>query len=149
MEAETKFALRQLITDVAETWLNTPFVDGQGLKGAGVDCAYFPCRVYAEVGIIKPFNPPYYSPQLMLHSDNDHTYVETIKKWGGREIPESEVGRGDMVLYFVERTYAHGGIIIKWPDLIIHPIRNRGVIYSHGTNEGFFQRRKRRFFTVF
>jgi cell wall-associated NlpC family hydrolase len=141
--------MRQRVIEIAKTWLNTPFVDQNGVKAAGVDCAYFPCRVFAEAGLIEPFNPPYYSPQLMLHSDNDRTYVDTIEKCGGREITEDQAQIADLVLYYVDRAYAHGGIIVNWPDLIIHPIRNGGVILSHGTREGFFQRRKRRFFTVF
>jgi cell wall-associated NlpC family hydrolase len=145
----TEREIRDRIVEVAMTWLNTPFVDQQGVKGVGVDCAYFPIRVCAEVGLIENFNPDYYSPQLMLHSDNDRTYIETVEKCGGHQIEESAVKPGDLVLYFVSRTYAHGGIVISWPDVVIHPLKNRGVVLSHGTNEGFFQRRKRLFFSVF
>ena len=139
---------RDRIVEIAKTWLNTPFVDCQGLKGHGVDCAFFLARVYAEAKIIPAYDPPFYSPQLYLHHLGDQTYLAELLKFA-REISEEEVKPGDAVLYRVAKSFTHGGIVVQWPELIIHPIRQRGVIYSHGTEEGFLKRRQHRFFSIF
>ena len=143
---------RSKIVEVAKTWLGTPFHDCAGVKSCGVDCAYLPVRVVNEAKILDHVlpDPPVYSPQIMLHCQPDQReiYIETIKNHT-REIKESEARQGDFVVYKVGRIFSHGGIIVSWPNYIIHPIRGRGVIGSHGTEEGFLRRRARRFFSLF
>jgi cell wall-associated NlpC family hydrolase len=142
---------RARIIAVAHTWFPTPFVDQQGLKGVGVDCAYLLARVAEESGIIDHVEIPYYSPQCYLHKKPDgtwdHTYEQIILQYA-HEITEDQVKPGDFVLYKQSHSYTHGGIIIQWPESIIHPIRPHGVIYSDA-REGFLRGRKHRFFSVF
>lgn len=139
--------LRARIVEVARTWLNTPFVDGQGLKHHGVDCAYFLVRVAEEAGLVGRIELPAYSPQIYLHKLGDDTYERIIRQYA-REITESQVQAGDIVLYKVAKSYTHGGIIASWPDTVIHPIRPHGVVCS-SANEGFVQGRAHRFFSAF
>lgn len=150
--------LRDKIVEESLTWVNTPFRDEQGVKGAGVDCAYLPLRVCQAVGLISPdYKPAHYSPQVMLNSplqtnkwalrhETTTEYLETIHKFCV-EISESEVQPGDFVLFKVGTSWAHGGIVIRYPDFILHPIRGRGVIGST-LGEGFLKRRQRRFFSI-
>jgi len=138
---------RARIVEVAKSWLNTPFHDCAGIKGVGVDCAYLPVCVLNESGLKLIPKPPEYATQMMLHSDEE-LYLQLILRYM-REITEAEVKPGDFVLYRVGRTFSHGAIVAEWPNFVIHPVRDRGVIGSHGTEEGFLRRRPRRYFSLF
>ena len=142
---------RTRIVATAKSWLKTPFVDGQGLKGCGVDCAFLLARTAEEAGIAEHIEIPYYSPQVYMHKKSDGTWDDTYLKFilqYAQEIEESEVQPGDFVLYRQYHSYTHGGVIESWPDSIIHPIRPHGVICS-SAKEGFLHGRKHKFFSVF
>jgi len=141
--------MRARIVEVAKSWQNTPFHDCAGLKGVGVDCAYLPIRVLNEVKFFERDipDPAPYSPQVMLHSEEE-LYLPVITKYT-REIEESQVKPADFVLYHVGKSWSHGAIVVEWPGYVIHPVRDRGVIGSHGTEEGLLRRRRRRYFTLF
>lgn len=151
---------RRAAVEEALSWIGTPYVDHAGIKYCGVDCAFFPLRVYQAAGKIqKDFNPPRYSPQQWLNSPRqvdkmklrfeDKTFLNIVLSFSKREISEEEVQPGDFVIYKVVSSWTHGGVIIKWPEYVLHPIIGRGVIGSHGTKEGFLLSRPHRFFTVF
>lgn len=143
----TEAAERQKIVDAAKSWLGTPFVDNQGLKGHGVDCAYLLARVMEEAGICSRIEIERYSPQIYLNKLGDDTYIRLLSKYA-REIWEAEVKPGDFVLYRQAQSFTHGGIIVSWPDAIIHPLRPHGVMYSAAW-EGFLKHRPHKFFSVF
>lgn len=134
------------VIDSANGWIRTPYHPGARLKGIGVDCAQILVAVYSEAGFIPAIETGHYSIQVHLHKE-DTQYVDTIKEWAV-EIEESEAAPGDLVLYKVARAYAHGAIIVEWPGVIVHAMQRAGVIYSHGTDEGFIRKRARRFFRV-
>ncbi len=73
-------------------------------------------------------------------------YVQTVEKYM-REIPESEVLPGDVVVYKIGLAFAHAGIVVKWPEHIIHALAREGVHAGHGKNFKF-GRLEKRFFTV-
>lgn len=143
----TEYEQRQKIVAVAKSWLGTPFVDNQGLKGCGVDCLYFLVRVYEEACNVGPIDIPYYSPQIYLNNLGDDSYLKGILDHA-REISEIEARPGDLVLFKIAQSFAHGGIIERWPDSIIHPLRPHGVMCSAAW-EGFVKHRQRRFFSLF
>src|SRR5208282_3159661 len=64
------------------------------------------------------------------------------------DVIEKEIEPGDFMIVKIAASWTHGGVVIHWPDYVLHPIRDRGVIGSHGTREGFWAKRPRRFFTV-
>ena len=140
---------RDAVVREALTWCGTKFHDCVGIKGVGVDCAYFIVRVFNAAKILSYTvpDPPRYSPQMMLHSSQE-LYVPTLLNHT-REITEQEVKPGDVVVYKVGRSFSHGGIVVEWPNYLIHPIRGRGVIGSHAAEEGFLWRRARRYFSLF
>lgn len=150
---------RELIVKEALTWCRTPYHDHSGIKGVGVDCAYLPLKVYQAVGKIPlDFVVPKYSPQQWLNSKSqkdkyhlkfeDKTFLDIVLRFAKREITEQEVRPGDFVIYKIAASWTHGGIVISWPDYVLHPVIGRGVIGSHGLKEGFLLRREHRFFTV-
>lgn len=152
--------IRTKIVEEALSWINTPYHDHAGIKKVGVDCAYFPLRVYQAVERIpKDFDVPYYSPQQWLNSPSqkdkyhlkfeDTTFLDIVLRFAKQEIGEEQVQPGDFVIWKVAASWTHGGIIIKWPEYVLHPIIGLGVIGSHANNEGFLIKRPRRFFSVF
>ncbi len=146
--------IRDQIIKEAKSWIGTDYVDHAGIKGAGVDCAFYPCRVYQSAGLIpKEFKPPKYSSQQWMNKPKlnhrhvvDTTYLDTLLQFAV-EITEAEVKPGDLVLYKVIHSWTHGAIVVDWPNYVLHPLVGRGVIGSHGTKEGFLLNRPRRFFT--
>lgn len=153
--------LRDKIVEEAKSWIGTPYHDHSGIKGAGVDCAFFPLRVYQAVGKVPTdFEVPYYSPQQWLNSPlqkdklhlkfEDRTFLDIVLRFAKQEIfQENQVQPGDFVIWRVAASWTHGGIVVSWPDYVLHPIKGRGVIGSHGTKEGFLVGRPHRFFSVF
>jgi cell wall-associated NlpC family hydrolase len=146
----TESELRQAIVGEARSWAGTPFVDRGTLKMVGVDCAGFPLMVYRKVGLLpKDFVLPAYSPQAgMDRHKEDTTYLDLVLKFAKREITEAEARPGYFVLWKVVNSWRHGGIIVSWPFFVLHPLVGRGVVGSHGTQEGFLKGRQRRFFTL-
>jgi hypothetical protein len=151
--------IREQILAEAATWTQTPYVDHAGIKNCGVDCAFFPVRLLQKVGIIPiTFEPPAYSPQAWLNSKSqtdkrhlkfeDTTLLDIVLRFADREITEAEVLPADFLLVKVAASWTHLGLIVSWPDYVLHPVKGRGVIGSHGTKEGFWASRPKRFFTV-
>jgi cell wall-associated NlpC family hydrolase len=151
--------LREQIVAESTSWIGTPYVDHQGLKHCGTDCAFFPLRICQAVGRAPlDFKVPYYSPQQWINGRSqidkmklrvvDTTMEDIVLRLAKREITEAEALPGDFVLYKVVASWTHLAVIIRWPDYVLHPIKHIGVCGSHGTNEGFWARTPRRFFSI-
>jgi cell wall-associated NlpC family hydrolase len=137
---------RQHVIDVARTWLGTPFHDNAGLKGVGVDCAHLIARVFVEAEVVTAFVIEGYSPQHMLHSDNE-LFLGYVERFA-HEIQEGDVQAGDIVLYQVGRAYAHGAIIVAWPSKIIHAFKTFRMVAETDGFEADLKGRKTRFFSI-
>ena len=153
-----KMTLREQIVQEALSWVGTPYCDHAALKGAGCDCAGFPCEVYRTCGFIpKDFVIPPYSPQQWLNSRSqtdklklkfeDRTFLNVVLKYSHHEVSEAEVQPGDLMMVLVAASWTHGGIIVDWPNMILHPVKGFGVIGSNAT-EGFWGKRPKRFFSM-
>ena len=136
---------RAAVVAEARSWVEarTPYVPHARLKGIGCDCATFILCVYQNIGLVSEVDPGYYSIQAHLHSD-DTQYVDTILRFAD-EITEQEVQPGDLALWRVARAFAHGGIVVAWPQAI-HSMNIHGVIYSDANVDSFLKGRLRRFF---
>jgi hypothetical protein len=140
-------AERQHVIEVARSWIMTPFHDCVAVKGAGVDCANLLAAVYAEAGVIKPVEIARYSPQWFLHR-SEELFIGYVLRAGGREIDERDVEMGDIAMFKLGRCFAHGAIIINWPDRIIHAHAiSRAVVYGSGW-QGDLAEVPRRFFSL-
>jgi cell wall-associated NlpC family hydrolase len=139
---------RAHLIEVAQRWRGTPYHDRSDKRGIGCDCAGLPKGACVEAGLIEDFKLPYWDPQQWLRRDYEDTQYLNVLLRFCFEIREQDVMPADFVLYRVANSYTHGGIIIKWPEYVLHSIKDRGVIGSHGTNEGFLRGRKRRFFRL-
>jgi hypothetical protein len=149
---------RENIVKVAESWYGTPYRDCSAFKGpkGGVDCGQLIKAVFIEAGH-RPADgipvPQTYSTSVWQHK-NDTTYIDTVEKYM-REISESEVKAGDVVLYKMGRAFAHAAIIKIWPEHIIHCLSQiaGGVVGGHGGNGQFSRNLKfsgmvKKFFTL-
>lgn len=136
---------RAAVITAARSWLRTPFHDCAAVKGIGVDCAHFLRGAYVEAGLVEPFPIAPYSPQFMLHQDEELflSYVERF----AHEIDEGQAGMGDIVLYRVGRLFAHGAIIVEWPGAVIHAFKSFGCVTETPAFEADLKGRKVRFFS--
>lgn len=120
---------RQRVLTEAEEWLRTPYHPMGRIKGVkgGTDCLMLLAEVYERAGIIEHVEVPYYRPDFMMHRDEER-YLEGVLE-RGREVPGPQPG--DVVLYKWGRVFAHGGIVIAWPQ-IIHAHFKYGVSLANG-----------------
>ena len=127
----------------ALSWQGTPYHHAARLKGVGVDCAMLPAAVYRTAGLIPDFTVAHYPPDWHLHRDVER-YLDIVTRYAA-EVP-APTGPGDFVLYRWGRCFAHGAIVIAWPE-IVHAVIQVGVIRDRG-DAGRLADRPRRFFTL-
>ena len=138
---------RARILDVAREWISTPFHDNASVKGVGVDCAHLLAAVAIESGVVEPFPIEHYSPQFMLH--RDEPLFESYVRRFAHEITECDAKPGDVVLYKIGRSYAHGAFVVEWPERVIHAFLTfRKVAETHGF-EADLRGRPVKFFSLF
>jgi cell wall-associated NlpC family hydrolase len=113
---------REAVVTEALTWIHTPYRGWSAVKGAGVDCGQLLYKVYNNCNLIPeiPDLPKDYPLFIGLHRASTE-YVDLVLKFF-REIPESEVLPGDLVVWRLtgSKSYCHGAIIKSWPDYFIH-----------------------------
>ena len=132
---------REHIITEAKEWIGTKYRGNTCIKGVGCDCGQFLFGVYAEAGFLPADTllPKNYS--LQIEHRNDTEYIDTVRRFA-RDIPESEVKPGDVVLYKFGKGFYHGCIVIEWPAFILHSLKREGVTGGHGMNHGFGKREK-------
>jgi cell wall-associated NlpC family hydrolase len=129
---------RARVCEIAMSYLGTPYHNHGRVKGAGVDCATLLINVYSEAGEIEDFDPGYYSPQFFMHR-GEPIYRDIVERFA-REV-EAPLP-GDVVMYWVGRQFAHGGIVLRWPR-IIHAYKPAGkVCLAEGNNAEFADLKK-------
>lgn len=137
---------RELVVAEAISWMCTPWHHRGRIKGVGVDCAMFIAEVFERTGIAPHVESMNYPPDWWMHRDEER-FLQTIYDHGGVEI-EGPPQMGDIVMYKFGRCYSHGGIVVKWPQKIVHAFyASRIVEYSHGMG-GVLADKKMKFFTV-
>lgn len=135
---------RDKIVAEAHTWVGTPYRGWSCMKGCGADCGQLLYGIYRNCGLLPELNlPKDYSIQVAQHRASTE-YVDLVAAHM-REITEAEVLPGDVVLYKLGLAYAHGGLIVSWPEYVIHAIAHSGVVAHHAAS---FKRAARRFFTL-
>lgn len=118
----TNAALRDRIAEVALSWIGTPYHHRARVKGAGVDCAQLLIGVYAEAGLIEPFDTGDYPMDWAAHRD-DERFLGFLQRYAA---PTERAQRGDVLVYRYFRCYSHGAIVID-DELMVHSFIGRGV----------------------
>jgi hypothetical protein len=142
--------LRQRLVEEAKSWIGTPFVHHQCVKGAGVDCCTILTAVYdSALGI--HIELPHYDVQWNLHTDSQPYLTEILRHcrevspWPGEDyVPEPystwKSARGfkverwdqkpplpaDLALWWFGRAWAHVTIVLEWPT-VLNPMMHARV----------------------
>lgn len=133
---------RNRVLAEASTWQGTPWHHQGGIKGVGVDCAFFLVRVFHAVGLIPDIDPRPYPPDWHFHQDGER-FLEWVKQFADEvETPEP----GDVAMFKFGRCYAHGSIVIEWPLLIHSQIGQ--CVREQTADGGYLAGRKVRFFRL-
>lgn len=135
---------RAHVVAIARGWVGTPFHDGGRLKGVGVDCAMLLAEVFAEAGLIPHQDIETYSPQWMLHRD-EPLFEDYVRKHGHEVVTP---GIGDIVLYRIGRSFAHGAIVAAWPGAIIHAFKSFRFVAETPSNEADLRGRAVKFYSL-
>jgi cell wall-associated NlpC family hydrolase len=137
-------AARQAVVAEAASWLRTPYHHMGRLRGVGVDCLTLLAEVYERAGIIGHVEIPFYPPDWHLHRGVELYLGGVLDR--ATEIP-GPPQPGDIALFKMGRCFAHGVIVIRWPQLI-HAHYSAGVIGGDAT-QGQLAGRAVRFFDPF
>lgn len=121
--ADSQIVQRAAVVAEARRWIGTPYHHLGDVLGAGVDCGMLLVRVYVDTGVVPPFDPRPYSPQWHLHRD-DERYLGFLLERG---IEVTEPQPGDIMVWKIGRSFAHGGIVVGWP-LVVHAYQPEGRV---------------------
>ena len=140
-------AERESFIKGAMSWIGVRYEDHADSR-QGCDCAGLLKGSLVECGLLEDFKLPFYTSQQWLHRDfEDRTYLNIVLGIAD-EIEEKDAVSGDLVMYRIVCSWTHGGIIVRWPDFVLHSMKGQGVCGVHGAREGFLSRRPRRFFRL-
>src|SRR5262249_22458520 len=117
---------RERVVAAARSWIGTKYHHRARIRGVGVDCATLLVAVYAEAGVLPPFDLPAYSPPAHLNHDDEKYLAVVLEHCGEVERPDT----GDMVLWRFGRTLSHGAIVVEWPT-VIHASWGAGVMLDN------------------
>jgi cell wall-associated NlpC family hydrolase len=138
---------RAAIVAEAKSWQGTPYMEHARIKGVGTDCGQILYAIYRACGLLPEVSLPIdYSIQVAQHRASTE-YVDFVNRYF-RPIQESEALPGDLVLYKLGHAYAHGAVIVSWPEYVIQAELREGVCGAHGTKHPVFHGRPRIFRTL-
>lgn len=137
--------LRAALVAEARRWLKTPWHHGAAVLGVGVDCAQLVRAVYVGAGVRPAFPVDDYPMDFMLHADAERL-CETIERQGGR-VTDAPLP-GDVVVWQFGRSFSHAGIVVSWPDAVIHAFRPWGSVVESPGNADKLSGREVRFYTL-
>lgn len=131
------------IVKAAMEWVGTPHVNGQRVKGAGVDCGQLLIAATEDAGLIErdsvEIKP--YSGQFQLHH-SEEWFLSYVKQYC-REIKDpAKIQPGDFLLYQYGRCISHGAIYIG-NGAVLHAVINKGVIASDMDEVQFYDSKGR------
>lgn len=131
--------LREKVCAAAQSWVGTPYHHMGAIKGAGADCGMTLIRSFAEAGCIEDYTPAPYAPEWCLHRDEER-YLEEIQRHlveidvqGGHPKLMDRVKAGwqgqmgDVLVFKVGRTFSHGAIVTRWPN-VVHAYFPSGMV---------------------
>jgi cell wall-associated NlpC family hydrolase len=99
---------------------------------------------------LTPHGSCKYSQHDTLYGEFLHEQDAACIEWQQTqpvEVPQP----GDLMLCQVINSWTHAAIIIKWPELVLHPVNvgAKQVCGNHALNEGFWANTPKRFFSMF
>lgn len=118
-------AKRATFITEALSWVGTPFVDCSDIKGpkGAVDCAMMLTRSVVDTGLVPAFEPRPYSPQWLLHKDEEKA-LDWMKQLGAHEVLSPKPG--DVAVWKFGRTFAHMGVLANTQE-VVHAYKAAGM----------------------
>jgi cell wall-associated NlpC family hydrolase len=116
--------VREQVVLEARSWKGTPYRLGQGLKGAGVDCARIIAEVFIACGIWQREDFGVFSHDWFQHTREEKYMFRLLRRatktMEGASYVSTLADPGNIVLSKVagSKVYNHGGIVTKWPYVI-------------------------------
>lgn len=117
----------------ALSWVKTPYMDQQCVKGAGVDCAML------LVGVAKAcerlpqgWKVPVYSPEWHIHQ-NEEVFLATVHHLGCIPISHRPLSLGSILLFQYGRVSSHAAIVVtvEPEPYIVHASRSERYVTHH------------------
>jgi cell wall-associated NlpC family hydrolase len=136
---------RAAVVAEALSWLGTPWRHQARVRGAGVDCANLVIAAYHNAGVIEDIQPGNYPRDWHIHRDEERflAFVPTF----AREIGETDVAPGDLVLFKIGRVFSHGAIVVAWPQGVHADVKAGTVVLCDLDRDAGLISGPRRFFT--
>jgi cell wall-associated NlpC family hydrolase len=108
----------------ARTWINTPYVKGARIRGAGCDCATLLAEYLIAIGASHREDLGVYSHDWFANTTEER-YMYALMKYAAKTVEGVAFGTpaaqpGDLVLFRVARSrvFNHGAIVTNWPKAI-------------------------------
>lgn len=152
----TEAEQRAAVIAEAKSWLGTHYhhagrlkirrnPEGNVVDSGGVDCGQLVWCVFYNCGLTPYLPNDHYPPDFMLHRDEERYLGIALSRT--REVADPKPG--DIVVYRVGRSFAHGGIVVDpgWPNIIHAYKPARSVIEDRG-DSGMLAKRPIKFLTV-
>jgi hypothetical protein len=115
---------RAEVCRAALSWDETPYHPNACVKHHGVCCAWFIAGSFNEA-VQANLSVPRYSEQWFEHCA-DEWYIGSLQAAGFREVPQGEQQAADIVVSTLgQKVFCHAGIILSWPERIIHAASSR------------------------
>ena len=135
---------RQRVVEETLRWERTPYHHRACVRGVGADCAMMPLGVYKAVGLVPlDAQPEPYSLQWHLHRGEER-YLNFVERYA---TPVAVPLPGDLVVFKMARLYAHGAIVLAWPE-VMHAHLPSGVVERASVEHGVLQGRAFKAYTL-
>lgn len=108
---------REDVVAEVRSWIGTPYHHCADVKGAGVDCAMLPWRVFRDLGLFDQPDPRPYPYNWHLHHDEER-YLLSFETWAFH-VEREDAQAGDIALFKFGRTVSHSGILTS-PTTMVH-----------------------------
>lgn len=126
----------------AHSWIGTPYQHQVGLKGVGVDCAYFVGKVAEGVGLIEKFEVEPYSIEWHWHS-REEKMCQIVESFGCTQLDDIyDVKEGDILAFKYGRVCSHLGIMTQ-DGCFIHAHMKAGKVIVNRLSGEFLDRLER------
>ena len=114
---------RAAVVAEAKSWIRTPFHLHSRNKGVGIDCARRVVACYAAAGVALDLELPEHTSRDWFMHHEDTRFIDRVRLFG-HEVEKPLPG--DLAIYQIGLSWAHGAIVIDWPQAI-HAKWNSGV----------------------
>jgi cell wall-associated NlpC family hydrolase len=122
---------RAAVVAEAKEWVGTPYHHMARVKQAGTDCGQLLLGIFEAVELIPHVDPGFYTHDWHMHNSQE-IYLSFVEQLAARRADNLEltiqqrleldnayyVPAGDILVWRVGRTFSHGAVVTRWPNII-------------------------------